>query len=132
MGTRTAHCGCGRRAGSRGKCTVPVGTRVARGAATVAGLCAVLACAGIAGAPTAAAVDDPTRPDARVTHGPSCRPGGVVVEVTGGTVPYAVTLGTGRRPAGADAAEVPPGAVVVLTTADVDSGETIDPLDPKS
>jgi hypothetical protein len=87
-----------------------------------------LLAAGTALAGPAAAVDDPTRPDARVTHGPSCRPGGVVVEVTGGTVGYAVTLGTGRRPAGEDAADVAPGAVVVLTTAGVDWGETIDPF----
>ena len=88
----------------------------------------VLLAAGTALAGPAAAVDDPTRPDARITHGPSCRPGGVVVEVTGGTVGYAVTLGTERRPAGEDAADVAPGAVVVLTTAGVDWGETIDPF----
>ncbi|MGY1760121.1 hypothetical protein ACI79G_05850 [Geodermatophilus sp. SYSU D00779] len=87
-----------------------------------------LLCAGIALAGPAAAVDDVARPDARVTHGPSCRPGGVVVEVTGGTVGYAVTLGTGRRPAGEDAADVAPGAVVVLSTGEVDWGETIDPF----
>ncbi|MGY1594774.1 hypothetical protein ACI79D_22595 [Geodermatophilus sp. SYSU D00708] len=89
---------------------------------------AVLACAGIAAASPAAAVDDPSRPDARVTHGPSCRPGGVVVEVTGGTVAYAVTLATTRQPAGEAVAQVAPGAVVVLSTGDVDWGETIDPL----
>lgn len=87
-----------------------------------------LLCAGIALAGPAAAVDDAARPDARVTHGPSCRPGGVVVEVTGGTDGYAVTLGTGRRPAGEDAADVAPGAVVVLSTGEVDWGETIDPF----
>jgi hypothetical protein len=87
-----------------------------------------LLAAGTALAGPAAAIDDPTRPDVRVTHGPSCRPGGVAVEVTGGTVGHAVTLGTGRRPAGEDAAEVAPGAVVVLTTADVDWGETLDPF----
>jgi hypothetical protein len=91
-------------------------------------LALALLAAGTALAGPAAAVDDPTRPDARITHGPSCRPGGVVVEVTGGTVGYAVTLGTGRRPAGEDAADVAPGAVVVLTTAGVDWGETIDPF----
>jgi hypothetical protein len=85
-------------------------------------------CAGIALAGPAATVDDPARPDARVTNGPSCRPGGVVVEVTGGTVGYAVTLGTGRRPAGEDTADVAPGAVVVLSTGEVDWGETIDPF----
>jgi hypothetical protein len=92
------------------------------------GLFGVLVCAGIAGAAPALAVDDPTRPDARVTHGPSCRPGGVVVEVTGGTVAYAVTLATTRQPLGEAVAEVAPGAVVVLSTGDVDWGETIDPL----
>ena len=87
-----------------------------------------LLCDGIALAGPAAAVDDVARPDARVTHGRCCRPGGVVVEVTGGTVGYAVTLGTGRRPAGEDAADVAPGAVVVLSTGEVDWGETIDPF----
>ncbi|MFW3172580.1 hypothetical protein [Geodermatophilus sp. CPCC 206100] len=106
---------------------VPVVTRLVPGAAAVAGLWAVLLAAGIAGAAPAAAVDDPARPDARVTHGPSCRPGGVVVEVTGGAVGYTVTLATTRRPAGEDEAEVAPGAVVVLSTDDVDWGEHIDP-----
>lgn len=89
---------------------------------------AALFCAGIAIAGPAAAVDDDTRPHARVTHGPSCRPGGVVVEVTGGTVGYAVTLATARRPAGEGAAEVAPGTVVVLRTGPVEWGETIDPF----
>ena len=83
--------------------------------------------AGIALAVPAAAVDHAARPDARVTHGPSCRPGGVVVEVTGGTVGHAVTLATTRAPGGEDTAEVAPGAVVVLATAEVAWGETIDP-----
>jgi hypothetical protein len=87
-----------------------------------------LLCAGTALAGPAAAVDDDARPDARVTHGPSCRPGGVAVEVTGGTVGHAVTLGTSRRPAGEQSAEVAPGAVVVLSTGPVDWGETIDPF----
>ncbi|PRY48179.1 hypothetical protein LY71_11067 [Geodermatophilus tzadiensis] len=89
---------------------------------TVAGALAL----GVATALPAAAVDDPTRPDALVTHGPSCRAGGVVVEVTAGTVAYAVTLATTRRPEGEDSAEVQPGATVVLRTGDVDWGETID------
>jgi hypothetical protein len=76
----------------------------------------------------AAAVDHETRPDVRVTHGPSCRPGGVVVEVTGGTVGHAVTLATTRAPGGEDDAEVAPGAVVVLSTGEVAWGETIDPF----
>ena len=91
-------------------------------------LSAGLLCAGIALAGPAAAIDHDSSPDARVTHGPSCRPGGVVVEVTAGTVGYAVTLATARRPAGEDAAELAPGAVVVLSTGPVDWGETIDPF----
>lgn len=91
-------------------------------------LSAALLCAGVVLAGPAAAVDHEARPDARVTHGPSCRPGGVVVEVTAGTVGYAVTLATVRRPAGEDSAEVAPGAVAVLGTGPVDWGETIDPF----
>ncbi|MGK5110478.1 MULTISPECIES: hypothetical protein [unclassified Geodermatophilus] len=106
---------------------MPVASRAVRGAATVAGLCVGLAGAGLIGAAPALAVDDPDRPGARVTHGPSCRPGGVVVEITGGVVAYEVTLATSRASAGEDAAVVQPGEVVVLRTGDVDWGETIDP-----
>ncbi|MGY1682951.1 hypothetical protein [Geodermatophilus sp. SYSU D01176] len=87
-----------------------------------------LLCAGAVLAGPAAAVDGDAHPDARVTHGPSCRPGGVVVEVTGGTVGHAVTLATTRSPAGEATAEVGPGAVVVLRTGPVEWGETIDPF----
>ncbi|SDN54326.1 hypothetical protein [Geodermatophilus sp. DSM 45219] len=87
-----------------------------------------LVVAGVALAGPAAAVDHAARPDVRVTHGPSCRPGGVVVEVAGGTVGHAVTLATTRAPGGEDTAEVAPGAVVVLATGEVDWGETIDPF----
>jgi hypothetical protein len=90
-------------------------------AATVA-----FALGGIALASPAAAVDDPSRPDARITHGPSCHPGGVVVEVAAGTVDYAVTFATTRAPAGEDSADVPAGETVVLRTGDVAWGETID------
>ena len=103
--------------------------QVASRPASVVGVVALaLLCAGIALAGPAAAVEDDTRPDARVTHGPSCRPGGVVVEVIGGTVGYAVTLATTRRPAGEQTAQVAPGAVVVLSTGPVEWGETIDPF----
>ena len=74
----------------------------------------------------AAAVEDPTRPDGRVTHGPSCQPGGLVVEVVAGTSPYFVRLATTRRPAGEDEAALAPGATVTLRTDDVAWGETID------
>ena len=75
----------------------------------------------------AAAIGDESQPYARVTHGPSCRPGGVVVEITGGAVPVAVTLSTTRTPAGEDSAEVQPGETVVLRSGGVAWGETIDP-----
>lgn len=92
----------------------------------VSAVTAALVLGGIALASPAAAVDDPSRPDARVTHGPSCHPGGVVVEVTAGTVDYAVTFATTRTPAGEDSADVPAGETVVLRTGDVAWGETID------
>lgn len=107
---------------------VATGPSSAAGVVVLAVLSGALLCAGIGLAGPAAAVDDDTRPHARVTHGPSCRPGGVLVEVTGGTVGYAVTLATTRRPAGEEAAEVAPGAVVVLSTGPVEWGETIDPF----
>ena len=78
------------------------------------------------GSAPAAAVEDPTRPDGRVTHGPSCKPGGLVVEVAAGTSPYFVRLATTRRPAGEDEATLSPGSTVTLRTDDVDWGETID------
>jgi hypothetical protein len=80
----------------------------------------------VATAAPAAAIDDPSRPDARVTHGPSCRPGGLVVEVVAGTASYAVRLATTRTPSGEDEAVLAPGETVVLRTEDVDWGETID------
>jgi hypothetical protein len=86
----------------------------------------LLAAAAVAAAAPAAAVDDPSRPDGRVTHGPSCRPGGLVVEVVAGTAPYSVRLATTRTPSGEDEAVLEPGETVVLRTDDVDWGETID------
>jgi hypothetical protein len=80
----------------------------------------------MATAAPAAAIDDPTRPEARVTHGPSCRPGGLVVEVTAGITPYAVRLATTRTPTGEDEADLQPGETVILRSGDVAHGETID------
>lgn len=94
-------------------------------ATVLAGLVLLLG-AGVAVAPPAAAVDDPSRPDVRVTHGPSCRPGGLVIEVTAGSSPYVVRLATTREPGGEDEATVLPGTTVVLRTGDVAWGETID------
>ncbi|MGY1827507.1 MULTISPECIES: hypothetical protein [unclassified Blastococcus] len=91
------------------------------------GLLVVLLGLAVAGAAPAQALDDPSRPDARVTHGPSCRPGGIVVEVVAGTVPYSVVLATGRTPSGEDEAVLVALGSVVLRTGDVAPGETIDP-----
>jgi hypothetical protein len=105
----------------------PTGTtRPALSAGLLAGLFAVLVGAALATASPAAAIDDPTRPDARVTHGPSCRPGGLVVEVVAGTASYSVRLSTTRAPSGEDEATLQPGETVVLRTGDVAYGETID------
>ncbi|MCW2699850.1 MAG: hypothetical protein JWQ45_1385 [Blastococcus sp.] len=90
------------------------------------GFLVALFAAAVAAAAPAAAIDDPSRPDAQVTHGPSCRPGGLVVEVQAGTVPYVVRLATTREPAGEDEAELAPGESAVLRTANVAWGETID------
>jgi hypothetical protein len=49
-----------------------------------------------------------------------------VVEVVAGTVPYSVRLATTRTPAGEDEAVLQPGETVVLRSADVAHGETID------
>jgi hypothetical protein len=98
----------------------------ARRSASLLCVLAAAALLGVVTAAPAAAVDDPSKPDARVTNGPSCHPGGVVVEVTGGTVAYAVTLATTRSPQGEDSAEVAPGDTVVLRTGDVAWAETID------
>ncbi len=101
-------------------------TRPSTAVAGVLGGLLLLLAAGIGTAAPAAAVDDPTRPDVRVTHGPSCAPGGLVVEVVAGTSPYFVRLATTREPGGEDEAIVVPGTTVVLRTGDVDWGETID------
>jgi hypothetical protein len=90
------------------------------------GLVVTLVAAAVAMAAPAAAIDDPGRPDARVTHGPSCRPGGLVIEVRAGTTAYSVRLATTRRPAGEDEAVLASGETAVLRSGDVAWGETID------
>jgi hypothetical protein len=102
----------------------PITTTPTTGRLTV--LVLALLAAGIAAAPAALAADDLSRPDAKVLQGPSCHPGGVVIEVTAGTEPYSVVLATTRRPAGEDAALLAAGETVQLRTGDVDWGETID------
>ena len=100
--------------------------RTALSAGLVTGFAAVLFGGALATAAPAAAADDPARPDGRVTQGPSCRPGGLVVEVVAGTSPYLVRLATTRTPSGEDAAFLEPGQTAVLHSADVAYGETID------
>ena len=101
--------------------------RTARSAGAVTGLLLVLMAAALATASPAAAVDDPTRPDAEVTRGPSCRPGGIVVEISAGSAPYTVRLSTTRQPAGEDEVTLAAGAQATLQTGDVAPGERIDP-----
>lgn len=99
--------------------------RRARPGALLTGLLALLTLGVITAGP-ALAVGDATRPDVHVTNGPSCRPGGVAVQVVAGTLPYHVVLATTRDPGGEDAADLTPGQTAVLHSRDVDWGETID------
>ena len=82
--------------------------------------------AALATAAPAAAVDDQSRPQARVVKGPSCAPGGMVIDVVARSVRYRVVLATTRTPSGEDEATVAPGATVRLRSRDVAWGETID------
>lgn len=100
--------------------------RAAASAGLVSTFLALLLGAALATATPAAALDDPTRPDVRVTFGPSCRPGGLVVEVVAGTSPYFVRLVPTRTPPGENDAMLRAGETVVLRSADVAYGETID------
>jgi hypothetical protein len=86
----------------------------------------LLAAGSVATAGPAAAAHDPSQPQASVTRGPSCEPGGVEITIVAGTVPYHVVLATTRHPDGEDAADVAAGATVLLHSGDVDWGETID------
>jgi hypothetical protein len=124
--TRGARIGTTTWAAVEGRATPIRSTRRTASAGLLTGVLVVLFGAALATAGPAAAVDDPTRPDARVTHGPSCRPGGLVVEVVAGTSPYSVRLATTRTPSGEDEASLQPGETVVLRTGDVAYGETID------
>lgn len=89
----------------------------------------VAACALLGGAVAlagpAAAIEDPRRPTAVVTHGPSCGPGVVRVEVTNGTEAHhvALVLDGGQALAAAD---LGPAGQAELTSSDVDWGQTVD------
>ena len=86
--------------------------------------CTGLAVAGVLLAGPAAALEDPRRPVADVTHGPSCGPGVVRVQLVNGTEPHRVAL-VFDGGAEQEAAEVAPGARVELGSADVDWGTTV-------
>ncbi|WP_222192735.1 hypothetical protein [Modestobacter italicus] len=84
----------------------------------------VLLAAGVALAAPAAALEDPRRPTATVTHGPSCGPGVVRALVTNGSEPHRVALvfdGSTEQ----DAAVVGPGEQVELVSTDVAWGVTV-------
>jgi len=90
----------------------------------VVAFCALLG-AGVALAGPAAAVEDPRRPSAEVTHGPSCGPAVVRTLVTNGTEAHRVALvldGVQEH----DSAVVGPEEQVELGSADVDWGVTVD------
>ncbi|MCZ2803743.1 hypothetical protein O2W18_01340 [Modestobacter sp. VKM Ac-2983] len=92
---------------------------LALGALLVAGV------AGVAAAGPAAALEDPRRPAATVTHGPSCGPGVVRVQVTNGTEPHRVALvfdGVEQQ----DVADLAPGQQAELISEDVDWGVTVE------
>jgi len=90
----------------------------------LAAACALLSGA-VALAGPAAAIEDPRRPTAQVTHGPSCGPGVVRVEVTNGTQAHhvALVLDDGQE---LDGADLGPAGQAELTSSDVDWGQTVD------
>jgi hypothetical protein len=90
----------------------------------LAAACALLTGA-IAVAGPAAAIEDPRRPQAEITHGPSCGPGVVRVAVTNGTRPHRVAL-VFDRAGEQDAAVLGAGAQAELVSGDVDWGQTVD------
>jgi hypothetical protein len=104
-------------------CSPSVRGRSGRTPLTVGALGALLLAAVALAAP-AAALEDPRRPVAEVTHGPSCGPGVVRVEVTNGNQPHQVALvfdGTVVQ----EVADLAPGEQAELGSADVDWGTTV-------
>ncbi|WP_438819499.1 hypothetical protein, partial [Modestobacter versicolor] len=104
-------------------------SRSARTALPPALVVLVAACALLTGAVAlagpAAAIEDPRRPTAELTHGPSCGPGVVRVTVTNGSEPHRVALvfDDVREQASADLGI---GEQAELTSADVEWGTTVD------
>ncbi|MCZ2829892.1 hypothetical protein O2W14_13705 [Modestobacter sp. VKM Ac-2986] len=84
-----------------------------------------LGAGGVALATPAAAMEDPRRPTATVTHGPSCGPGVVRTLVTNGTQPHRVALvfdGSAEQ----DSAVLAAGQQVELVSAPIAWGVTVD------
>jgi hypothetical protein len=90
----------------------------------VLGAAGALLLTGIALAGPAAALEDPRRPVAEVTHGPSCGPGVVRVHVANGSRPLSVALVFDGAVV-QDAAALGPGDRVELGSADVAWGTTV-------
>jgi hypothetical protein len=89
------------------------------------GATGALLLAGLVLAGPAAAIADPRRPAATLTHGPSCGPGDIRVRVVNGTEVHRVALvfdGTGEQ----DSAVLGPDGAAELRSADVDWGTTVD------
>jgi hypothetical protein len=90
----------------------------------LAGACALLTTA-VALAGPAAAIEDPRRPTAEVTHGPSCGPAVVRVAVTNGTAGHRVALVFDGDQEQATAV-LAGGEQAELASEDVDWGQTVD------
>jgi hypothetical protein len=90
----------------------------------LAATCALLSSA-VALAGPAAAIEDPRRPTAEVTHGPSCGPSVIRVAVTNGTEVHRVTLVLDRTDE-QEAAELGNGEQAELVSEDIDWGRTVD------
>jgi len=105
--------------------TIPARRSSGRGRAPLTiGALGALLLAGTALATPAAALEDPRRPVAEVTHGPSCGPGVVRVQVTNGNQANRVALvfdGTVVQ----DVAELDPAGLAELTSGDVGWGTTV-------
>lgn len=95
-------------------------------AGLVAGLLVLFVGGALAMAGPAAAAEDTSRPVARVVSGPSCSPGGMVIDIVARSAAYSVRLATTRTPGGEDSGTVQPGATLRLRGADVAYGETVD------
>ncbi|MFQ1003275.1 hypothetical protein [Modestobacter sp. SSW1-42] len=94
-------------------------------ARTLAAAVLSLLAGGVALAAPAAAMEDPRRPTATVTHGPSCGPDVVRALVTNGTQPHRVALvfdGAAEQ----DTAELAAGEQVELVSAGIAWGVTVD------